>query len=391
MSWVQCTGREESLADCSHESPVTNCLPWEGAEVTCEQFDHAPIPAPTQTPDSCSSICLKGGSGPHEGNLFVRNLPVCDDDWGMEEAEVACHQLGFPGALNFTRQSKFGPVGTRQYSMDNVHCTGTEGSLQSCRHSSTDDCGDREGAGVVCLPATLAPSPSPPRAVLCNLTVHSGQWANSDRDNQFHMRNILYDDCDSFSWHPNTATYWLAPSRTAASIVLDLGCTQVINGLTLKNTRNAHENNRGLKQFIVFLSNSTSGPWREVLSGELPDATIGNSTCNVPLNLFELNMTMSEEEKTGRAVKLEVISWYGSGAGLQYLALDSHPPSASHRLLVGVMLLLAAVLGLAGLGWRRRHQIKVYTSSLATHGRVTYRPARLSTQSSIVSQQPILN
>jgi hypothetical protein len=56
---------------------------------------------------------------------------------------------------------------------------------------------------------------------------------------------LLCSDCNSSSWNPNTATYWLAPTRTAALIVLNLGCTQVIEGLTPKNTKNAHENNRG--------------------------------------------------------------------------------------------------------------------------------------------------
>ena len=34
--------------------------------------------------------------------------------------------------------------------MDDVKCTGTEDTLEDCPHKSQDDCGPREGAGVIC-------------------------------------------------------------------------------------------------------------------------------------------------------------------------------------------------------------------------------------------------
>ena len=33
---------------------------------------------------------LVGGSGPHEGNIHVGGLPVCDDGHGAENAQVVC-------------------------------------------------------------------------------------------------------------------------------------------------------------------------------------------------------------------------------------------------------------------------------------------------------------
>jgi hypothetical protein len=363
LSRVECRGGERSLTECHHESPVTSCMQWEGAEVRCEKFEEHPGTTITpQLDQDCSTICLKGGRGPHEGNLFVRGRPVCDDDWGMEDAKVVCRQLGFPGRVNFTRQNSFGPIDTSRFSMDDVACTGEEGTIQSCRHSRQDDCNAGEGAGVVCRPhpPTIAPvlPSSPPAVPPCTLTVHSGQWALSESSEQFHMKNILYDDCDSLSYHPNTATYWLAPAHTVASLNLDLGCVRVIDRLTLKNTRNAHVNNRGLKQFSVSLSNSTSGPWRVVLTGSLPDARQRNDTCDVPLTTFELNTSMTEKEKTGRALKLEVMSWYGDGAGLQYLLVASHPPATGPGLLLGSLLMVAVVLAMAGLGWRCRDRVR---------------------------------
>jgi hypothetical protein len=203
----------------------------------------------------------------------------------------------------------------------------------------------------------LASTSLPQTSNNCTITVHSGQWANSLADEQFHMRNILYDDCDSFSYHPHTATYWLAPAQTAASLILDLGCVQVVEELIMKNTLNSHLKNRGLNQFKVWLSNSTAGPWREVLDGSLPDARLGNSTCSVPLTTFQ-NKSLTEEALTGRALKLEVVSWYGAGAGLQYLKLVSRPPACGVAQLLGSVLLVALALALAGLAWLRRDRLR---------------------------------
>ena len=35
-------------------------------------------------------VKLVGGSGPHEGHIFVGGLPVCDDDHNAENAIVVC-------------------------------------------------------------------------------------------------------------------------------------------------------------------------------------------------------------------------------------------------------------------------------------------------------------
>ena len=35
-------------------------------------------------------VKLVGGSGPHEGHIFVGGLPVCDDDHNAKNALVVC-------------------------------------------------------------------------------------------------------------------------------------------------------------------------------------------------------------------------------------------------------------------------------------------------------------
>ena len=125
--------------------------------------------------------------------------------------------------------------------------------------------------------------------------------------------------------------------------MLDLGCSRVVDGFTLKNTRNAHHNDRGLKRFSIALSNSTDGPWQTVLEESLLDAR--NWSCDVPRSLFSIALNHSEEVRTAKAIKLQVISWFGEGAGLQYL--DIHYQQPDHLVAVGMTVgitILAIVL-----------------------------------------------
>ncbi len=101
-------------------------------------------------------VRLEGGSGPHEGNVFVKLTPdseygqVCDDLWDIVNAGVVCRQLGFEGAVRATIESEFG-AGSNDFAMDNVQCTGSEDILQDCPFSATEDCAGSELAGVECL------------------------------------------------------------------------------------------------------------------------------------------------------------------------------------------------------------------------------------------------
>ena len=101
------------------------------------------------------SVELRGGSGPHEGNVFVKVTPdsdfgqVCDDYWGLTNADVVCRQLGFSGAERATQQGEFGS-GSNYFAMDDVVCSGSEARIQDCEYNEFDDCSGAELAGVVC-------------------------------------------------------------------------------------------------------------------------------------------------------------------------------------------------------------------------------------------------
>jgi len=92
-----------------------------------------------------------GKSKCHKGNVYVDDKPVCDDGWDDTDANVVCKELGFSEGGYSTKESYFGKVDLeRQTGFDEVRCSGRESSLVDCRHESVDDCGDGEGAGVVC-------------------------------------------------------------------------------------------------------------------------------------------------------------------------------------------------------------------------------------------------
>jgi len=103
---------------------------------------------PTECLSDAPVIELVGGSGPHEGNVMIRGQPVCDDDWGGEDALVVCRQLGYNYGFP-TDNSFFGPV-SEDFAMDEVECTGDEEYIWRCPHETEDDCGGDEGAGVIC-------------------------------------------------------------------------------------------------------------------------------------------------------------------------------------------------------------------------------------------------
>ena len=99
--------------------------------------------------DAGAGVTLQGGSGPHEGNVFVNGQPVCDDEWDTTDGRVVCHQLGYDDIIDVTIQSTYGTVSS-VFIMDNVECTGSETDILQCPHLSTDNCGSGDGAGVIC-------------------------------------------------------------------------------------------------------------------------------------------------------------------------------------------------------------------------------------------------
>ncbi|XP_071476169.1 scavenger receptor cysteine-rich domain-containing protein DMBT1-like [Diadema antillarum] len=144
---VSCSGNEDNLADCQHrEFGTHNCGHVEDAGVVCSST----VPAEYE-------VRLVDGGSANEGRVEVRNNgewgTVCDDSWGLEDADVVCRMLGYQEALQAPCCARFGQ-GSGEILLDDVSCSGNEDNLADCQHREfgTHNCGHNEDAGVVCRP-----------------------------------------------------------------------------------------------------------------------------------------------------------------------------------------------------------------------------------------------
>ena len=102
-----------------------------------------------------TQVRLVGGSSNLEGRVEVLYNgvwgTVCDDFWGIDDAQVICRQLGFGSALQATSSASFGQ-GTGTIWLDNVQCRGNETRIENCPNSGWGEhnCVHSEDAGVVC-------------------------------------------------------------------------------------------------------------------------------------------------------------------------------------------------------------------------------------------------
>ena len=74
---------------------------------------------------------------------------VCDDSWGISDANVVCRQLGLGSATNAPMQIT---IPSDSFWLDDVACTGSELRLSACSANAwgNENCGPSEGAGAVC-------------------------------------------------------------------------------------------------------------------------------------------------------------------------------------------------------------------------------------------------
>ncbi|PIK49864.1 putative scavenger receptor cysteine-rich protein type 12 isoform X1 [Apostichopus japonicus] len=149
---VECIGTEGTLQDCPKNNiGDENCGHYEDAGVEC-----TPIDTESRT---TTTVRLIGGNSALEGRVevYVNNEwgTVCDDGWGLDEANVICNQLGFGNAISAPSSAFFGQGGGTIH-LDDVSCSGLESSLLDCGHRGIDmhNCRHSEDAGVVCSQAS---------------------------------------------------------------------------------------------------------------------------------------------------------------------------------------------------------------------------------------------
>ena len=97
-------------------------------------------------------------------------------------------------------------------------------------------------------------------------------------------------------------SYWLGPSGSPGSFIIDMGCEKQRSILELENS---HNGDRATKKFRLFSSASYMGPWTELVSEELAQT--------------DSLQTYSFQATTDQFYKFEALDSYGNGGGLQYL------------------------------------------------------------------------
>jgi len=146
MDQVACFGNETSLSSCYH-SEREDCFDNEGAGVICAQVDTSLAPECHQV----DQLCLSGGPDTSQGNVYLGGHPVCHNGWDFPDANVVCRALGFPGAVDFTLRSHFGP-GQNFFLISQVDCRGDETSILACPHVARGlGCDSSTVAGVHCV------------------------------------------------------------------------------------------------------------------------------------------------------------------------------------------------------------------------------------------------
>uniref|UniRef100_A0A3P9CY99 SRCR domain-containing protein n=1 Tax=Maylandia zebra TaxID=106582 RepID=A0A3P9CY99_9CICH len=158
LSGVSCSGNESSLTECQH-SGWGNYYNYYG-----HSYDVGVICSGDKT-FLYGTYCIGhwfrvirligSGSTRCSGRVEVYHNnswgTVCDDGWGLNDAEVVCRQINCGTALQAPRSAYFG-AGTGQIWLDDVTCSGNESSLTDCQHSGfgSNRCEHGQDAAVIC-------------------------------------------------------------------------------------------------------------------------------------------------------------------------------------------------------------------------------------------------
>eukprot|EP00057_Strongylocentrotus_purpuratus_P025036 XP_011679510.1 PREDICTED: deleted in malignant brain tumors 1 protein-like [Strongylocentrotus purpuratus] len=150
ISNVDCIGTESSFKFCDYNFEAEECGPDDTVGVVCKDYSVAP---------SEGDIRLRDGQTFDEGRVEIYHDAVwgfiCKNNWGMNEAKVACRQLGYDHVHQAIISTNYV---SRPVHLDNVQCIGDEESLVDCEHDPWGDvnCVTTYGVGIACSETPVA-------------------------------------------------------------------------------------------------------------------------------------------------------------------------------------------------------------------------------------------
>ncbi|XP_028399341.1 deleted in malignant brain tumors 1 protein-like [Dendronephthya gigantea] len=148
LAHVACNGKEPNITSCSHHGWGNHfCTHSEDAGIECSNTVFAGKPGSLRIRGPMSA----NGTGRveilHDGQWGT----ICDHGWRVEDARVACRQLGYPDAVRSLHGNEV-PSGSGRIWLAQVACNGKEPNITSCAHHGWDNhfCKHSEDAGVEC-------------------------------------------------------------------------------------------------------------------------------------------------------------------------------------------------------------------------------------------------
>uniref|UniRef100_A0A8C0WZC9 SRCR domain-containing protein n=1 Tax=Castor canadensis TaxID=51338 RepID=A0A8C0WZC9_CASCN len=129
IQMVNCSGMEDTLAQCKQDEDVFDCSLEEEAGASCENPESFFFPVP-------ESVRLVDGPGRCEGRVEVQHQgqwsTVCKTGWSFQGAKVVCRQLGCGKALLIRKHCNKAFQVQEPIWMSQISCTGQEAALQDC-------------------------------------------------------------------------------------------------------------------------------------------------------------------------------------------------------------------------------------------------------------------
>uniref|UniRef100_A0A8W8MBY9 SRCR domain-containing protein n=1 Tax=Magallana gigas TaxID=29159 RepID=A0A8W8MBY9_MAGGI len=149
---VNCSGSETSIKECKHKGWGShNCDHSKDVSINC-------------LPSELSAVRLVGGPTQSNGRLevykFGRWGTVCDDGLNNKLSVVVCRSLGLPWKTSEVYGKAVYGKGRGPIWLDNVKCSGSETSIQECKHKGwgSHDCQHSEDVSINCLPPNVSVS-----------------------------------------------------------------------------------------------------------------------------------------------------------------------------------------------------------------------------------------